>query len=71
MHLEDLMTLTQASRILNVTATTLRWWIVAGRIRAVRDGAGRRLLLREDVERIAKERKRAGVARRAPHAGVK
>ncbi len=71
MHIEDLVTMGQASAILNASATTLRWWIEAGRIRAVRDGANRRLLVRADVVRVAEERKRAGAARRASRAAVK
>jgi len=49
-------TLTSASRRLGVTVLTLRAWIDKGLVRAVRDDSGRRLLLREDVDRIAGER---------------
>lgn len=53
--LRDFMSLTEASAIIQRTPVTLRNWADSGRIRAVRDPAGRRLLVRSDVERVARE----------------
>jgi excisionase family DNA binding protein len=69
--LDDFTTLTAAARKIGVTVSTLRMWVDIGRMRAVRDDSGRRLLLREDVERIAEERKRVGAVHPAPHSKVK
>ncbi len=55
-RLTDFTTLTAASRLVGVTITTLKTWVDRGIVRAVRDDAGRRLLLREDIERIARDR---------------
>ncbi len=64
-RLADFTTLTASSRSLGVTIATLKAWADKGIIRAVRDDAGRRLLFREDVERIARERAtRSGRPRR-------
>jgi predicted site-specific integrase-resolvase len=48
---------------LGLSEATVRLLADSGRIRSVRDHAGRRLLLRHDVERVARER--AQHARRA------
>jgi excisionase family DNA binding protein len=48
---------------LGLSEATVRLLADSGRIRSVRDHAGRRLLLRDDVERVAQER--AHRARRA------
>lgn len=53
---------TEAARILGVTGTTVREYADCGRLRFVRDPAGRRLLLREDVLRIAAVRHTQGTA---------
>jgi len=55
-RLTDFTTLTAASRLVGVTVQTLRAWVDRGLVRAVRDDAGRHLLLRVDVERIVRER---------------
>lgn len=55
-RLEGFTTLTSASHVVGVSTQTLKQWADKGLIRVVRDDAGRRLLLREDVERIARER---------------
>jgi len=58
---EDLRTryvgLTVAAHILGLSQSTVRLLADSGRVRSTRDPVGRRLLLREDVERIADERK--------------
>ena len=55
-RLTDFTTLTAASRLVGVSISTLKTWVDRGIVRAVRDDAGRRLLFREDVEKIARER---------------
>ena len=53
MRLDEVTTLTRASRRLGVTVETVRRWADSGRIRAVRDPVGRRLVLVDDVKRLA------------------
>jgi len=52
----------EAARALGVSADTLRRWDRAGKLRTVRDGAGRRRVPPEEVERLAARpsRHRAG-----------
>ncbi len=52
-RLDELMTLTETSRAKGVTVETVREWIIAGKLKCVWFG-GRRLVFREDVEKIAK-----------------
>lgn len=56
--LDAFLTLTGAARVTGLSSQTLRMYADSGRVRAVRDAAGRRLLLRDDVERLAAERGR-------------
>jgi excisionase family DNA binding protein len=47
---------TEAARILDVSAETVRWLERTGRLRALRTRNGVRIFDRLDLERIAKER---------------
>ena len=49
----DSLTLGEAARALGVSADTLRRWDRAGKLRTVRDERNRRLVPREEVERLS------------------
>ncbi len=49
----DGLTLGEAARALGVSADTLRRWDRAGKLRTVRDERNRRLVPREEVERLS------------------
>jgi excisionase family DNA binding protein len=67
--LRGVVTITVAARLLGVSVSRVRYLVDAGRIPAVRDPAGRRLLRRRAVMKLARERGRVshdglrGVAR--------
>jgi molybdopterin-binding protein len=50
---KDFLSLGEAARAIGVSADTLRRWERAGRLRTKRDGANRRLVSREEVERLS------------------
>jgi len=54
--IEDYTGLTPASRKIGRSVETIRRYADNGKIRSIRDPQNRRLLLREDVERLAAER---------------
>ena len=54
--LADFCGLVAASRIARVSTSTLRLLADRGEITSIRDPLGRRLLLRQDVERLAARR---------------
>ena len=55
----DLLLPSAAGRMLNVSAATVRNWIYAGRLPALRLSGGVRAIRREDLERLAAERAKA------------
>jgi excisionase family DNA binding protein len=63
---EPLMTVGDAGRLLNVSASQVRWLTLQGRLRAIRDSGGRRLYRRQDVERLRDQRE----AQRSQAAGA-
>jgi molybdopterin-binding protein len=52
------LTLGEAATALGVSADTLRRWERAGKLRAARDGQGRRRVSRAEVERLSKKPRR-------------
>lgn len=52
----DLLLTTEASRILQVSAETVRVWERRGYLSAIRTAGGVRLFARADVQRLAQER---------------
>jgi hypothetical protein len=56
MEMSRYLGLAQAERMTGVPAETLRRWVDIRKIRGVKDPVGRRLVLREDIERIVTER---------------
>jgi molybdopterin-binding protein len=50
---KDFLSLGEAARAIGVSADTLRRWERAGRLRTKRDGANRRLVSRDEVERLS------------------
>lgn len=59
--MDQLLSVADASRILNVVPATVRAMERAGRLPALRTAGGIRLFRREDVERLAVERHRREV----------
>jgi molybdopterin-binding protein len=68
------LTLGEAARALGVSADTLRRWDRAGKLRTIRDERNRRLVAREEVERMGgaprREGPRDGLSARNRFAGV-
>jgi molybdopterin-binding protein len=56
----DHLTLGEAARALGVSADTLRRWDRAGKLRTIRDARNRRLVTREEVERLSRQPRREG-----------
>ena len=52
----DLMTVSDAAKILDVSAPTIRHWTTTGKLRAFRTPRGVRLYQRADVEQLAYDR---------------
>jgi excisionase family DNA binding protein len=50
---DQLLTTTDAARLIGVASETIRLWENAGKLPATRTVSGTRLFLRSDVERIA------------------
>lgn len=48
----ELVTTTAAARALGVTTQTIRRWVSAGQLRAVRSHTGRYRIMAEDVEHL-------------------
>ena len=63
----DLLLPSAAGRLLGVSSTTIRNWIYAGKLPAIRLSGGVRAIRREDVEQLAGERA-AQTAKRAARA---
>lgn len=55
---DELMTPTEAARVLGVSADTVRFYADAGKLHALRTPTGRRFFRRGDVNRFAAERSR-------------
>jgi DNA-binding transcriptional MerR regulator len=55
-HDGDFLMTSAVARLLNVAQSTVILWDRLGKLRAIRTENGRRLFLRTDVERLAKER---------------
>lgn len=56
---EDLLTPTEAARIMEVSVDTVRYLADHGRLPVMRTTTGRRLFRRRDVDRVAAERRAA------------
>ena len=52
----ELLGMSEAARRLKVHPFTLRRWSEAGKVKPMRDSAGRRLFLGEDIAQLVKER---------------
>ena len=52
----DLLLPSAAGRLLGVSSTTIRNWIYAGKLPAIRLSGGVRAIRREDLERVADDR---------------
>lgn len=61
---DDLLTLGQAGARLDMSAPTVKVWALEGRLQSERIG-GRLFIVREDCERVARQRARAKAARAA------
>lgn len=53
----DILTTSEAARLLEVSAETVRLWTDAGKLPCDRTDSGLRLIRREDAERIRAERR--------------
>jgi excisionase family DNA binding protein len=54
--LESYVTTGQAAHILRLSEATIRAWADAKKVTVLRDPRGRRLLVKAEIERLAKER---------------
>lgn len=52
----DILTASEAARVLRLSVQTVREWADSGRLPSTRTAAGWRLFERCDIERIARER---------------
>ncbi len=52
----SIISVSDAARILEVCVPTIRNWVRAGKLNAMRTPSGQRLFLREEIERLARER---------------
>lgn len=52
----QILTVGDAARLCGVGEGTIRYWTKVGRLAAIRTASGQRLFLREEVERVARER---------------
>lgn len=56
----ELLGMSEAARRLRIHPFTLRRWSEAGKVTPLRDSAGRRLFLSEDIARLVEERQATG-----------
>jgi excisionase family DNA binding protein len=53
---DELLTTSAAARVLGVASETVRYWQNTGKLRAVKASGGVRLFVRDEVERVRRER---------------
>ena len=52
----DIIGVSDAARLLNVSESSVRYWVKTGRLPALRTPSGHRLFMRADVEALAQTR---------------
>lgn len=55
---DEVLTIKQVTRELNVDDKTVRRWIKSGQLKATRDIVGRYTILRSDLDRFVEQRRR-------------
>lgn len=63
----ELLGISEAARRIGVTTATLTRWDSAGKLRAFRDSARRRLYMAEDITHFIRERDSARAVRHSSH----
>jgi DNA-binding transcriptional MerR regulator len=61
MRSDDVLMTADVAREAGVTPATVRWWETTGQLPARKSVSGRRLFLREEVDRFLSERRAAKV----------